>query len=164
MDEKRVTLTHKELKRLKVLQEIEAGRMTGEEAAEALELSERQVKRLKKAYQENGAAGLVHGNRGKASTRRTPEAIRKQVVALAKEEYKDYNDQHFTEELEERYGIVLSRSTVRRIRRGIGQGSPPWRSGARPSTVPGESGDRWRACCCRRMAATTTGWRAVDRA
>ena len=124
MDEKRVTLTIKELKRLKVVQEIEAGRMTTGEGAEALELSVRQVRRLKKAYREKGAAGLAHGNRGKASTRRTPEAIRKRVVVLASKEYKDYNDQHFTEELEERHGIRLSRSTVRRIRRAAGQGSP----------------------------------------
>ena len=124
MDEKRVTLTIKELKRLKVLQEIAAGRMTTSEGAEALELSVRQVRRLKKAYRERGAEGLVHGNRGKASTQRTPEAIGKRVVELANKEYKDYNDQHFTEELEERHGIRLSRSTVRRIRRAAGLGSP----------------------------------------
>jgi transposase len=124
MNEKRVTLTINELKRLKVVQEMEAGRMTASEGAEALELSVRQVRRLKRAYREKGAAGLVHGNRGKASTRRTPDAIRQRVVALASKEYKDYNDQHFTEELEERHGIRLSRSTVRRIRRAVGQGSP----------------------------------------
>jgi hypothetical protein len=38
--------------------------------------------------------------------------------------YHDYNDQHFTEELAERHEIVLSRSTVRRIRRGAGYPSP----------------------------------------
>jgi transposase len=124
MDEKRVTMTITELKRLKVVQEIEAGQMTASEGAEALELSVRQVRRLKRAYGEKGAAGLAHGNRGKASARRTPEGIRKRVEALANKEYKDYNDQHFTEELEERYGIKLSRSTVRRIRRAAGQGSP----------------------------------------
>jgi transposase len=124
MDEKRVTLTIKELKRLKVMQEMEAGRMTASEAAGSLELSVRQVRRLMAAYRERGAEGLAHGNRGKASTRRTPEAIRKRVVVLASKEYKDYNDQHFTEELEERHGVRLSRSTVRRIRRAAGQGSP----------------------------------------
>jgi transposase len=124
MNEKRVTLTIKELKRLKVLQEMEGGRMTAGEGAEALDLSVRQVRRLKKAHREKGAAGLAHGNRGKSSPRRTPEAIRKRVVALATSEYKDYNDQHFTEELEEQHAIRLSRSTVRRIRRAAGQGSP----------------------------------------
>ena len=119
-----VTLNRKEQKRLKVLNEVEAGRMTTRQAAELLGLSVRQVKRLKKAYREKGAAGLAHGNRGQASARRTPEKVRQQVVELAKKEYKDYNDQHFTEELEEREGIRLSRSTVRRIRRAAGLGSP----------------------------------------
>lgn len=105
--------------------------MTASQGAEALELSVRQVRRLKKAYREQGAAGLAHGNRGRASTRRTPEATRKQVVELAKKEYQDYNDQHFTEELEERYGIRLSRSTVRRIRRAAGEGSPRKRRAAK---------------------------------
>jgi transposase len=124
MNKKRVTLTIKELKRLKVVEEMAAGRMTASQGAQALELSVRQVRRLKKAYREQGAAGLAHGNRGRASTRRTPEAMRKRVVELVKKEYQDYNDQHFTEELEERYGIRLSRSTVRRIRRAAGEGSP----------------------------------------
>jgi transposase len=124
MDEKRVTLTIKELKRLKVLQEMEAGRMTASEGAGALELSVRQVRRLMAAYGERGAEGLAHGNRGKSSLRRTPEGVRKRVLALATSEYKDYNDQHFTEELEERHGVRLSRSTVRRIRRAAGLGSP----------------------------------------
>jgi transposase len=129
MDEKRVTLSNKEIKRLEVMQLLEAMQVTGTEAAQVLGLSERQVWRLKKAYQEHGAEGLAHGNRGKASTRRTPEAIRQRVVELAKQEYKDYNDQHFTEELEDREGIRLSRSTVRRIRRAAGQGSPRKRRG-----------------------------------
>jgi predicted DNA-binding protein (UPF0251 family) len=124
MDEKRVTLSNKEIKRLEVMQMLEARQMTGAEAAQVLELSERQVWRIKKAYRKKGAVGLVHGNRGKVSARRTPEAIRKQVTELANKEYRDYNDQHFTEELEERYAIRLSRSTVRRIRRAAGLGSP----------------------------------------
>jgi transposase len=65
----KVTLTLKEQKRLKVLNEVEAGRMTMGEAAELLGVSERQVYRLKKAYREKEAAGLAHGNRGKPSPR-----------------------------------------------------------------------------------------------
>ena len=36
------------------------------EAAEAMELSERQIKRLKKAFKEKGADALVHKNIGRA--------------------------------------------------------------------------------------------------
>lgn len=124
-----VTLNIKEQKRLRVLNEVEARRMTIQEAAKMLGLSERQVKRLKKAYREKGAARLAHGNRGKGSKRRTPEATRQRVVELAKEEYSDYNDQQFSEKLAEKHGIMLSQGTVRSLRREAGLGSPrKWRA------------------------------------
>jgi hypothetical protein len=51
--------------------------------------------------------------------------VRQEILRLAKETYRDYNDSHFTEELAEQLEpIVVSRSTVRRIRRAAGQGSP----------------------------------------
>lgn len=60
-----VTLNVKEQKRLMVLNEILAGRLTGQEAAEVLGLSLRHSRRLIAAYRQEGAAVLAHGNRGK---------------------------------------------------------------------------------------------------
>ncbi len=79
-----VTLNLKEQKRLLVLNEILAGRLTGQEAAEVLGLSLRHTRRLIAAYRQEGAAVLAHGNRGKRSHRRTPEHVEEKVVALAK--------------------------------------------------------------------------------
>jgi transposase len=121
---KRVTLTVEEQKRLKVITEIEAGRMTGREAAEMVGLSLRQVRRLIAAYRKEGAAGLAHGNRGRPSPRRTPEEVRRYILKLARGTYHDYNDTHFAEKLGEQHDLYVSRSTVRRLRRSIGQGSP----------------------------------------
>ena len=121
---KKVTLNIKEQKRLKVLNEVNAGNMTGQQAADLLGLSLRHVRRLMARYRQQGAAALAHGNRGRASPRRVPEAVRGKVVELAKTTYHDYNDQHFTEELAEHHGIVLSRPTVYRIRRNAGLASP----------------------------------------
>ena len=56
----KVTLNVKEQKRLLVLNEILAGRMTGQEAAEVLGLSLRHTRRLIAAYQKEGAAVLAH--------------------------------------------------------------------------------------------------------
>ena len=92
--------------------------------AEVLGLSLRHTRRLIAAYRQEGAAVLAHGNRGKRSPRRTPEQIEEKVVALAKGLYHDYNNCHFAEELEERYGITVSSSTVRRIRQRQGLPSP----------------------------------------
>lgn len=121
---KTVTLTMKEQKKLRVVTEIEAGRLTGPEAARVLGISLRQVRRIVAAFRKEGAAGLAHGNRGRVSERRIPAATRQRIVELARSKYQDYNDTHFTEKLEEVHGIVVSRSTVRRERRAIGQGSP----------------------------------------
>ena len=123
MNEK-VTLNRKEQKRLKVLNEVIVGHMTGQQASVMLDLTLRHVRRMLARYRQEGIAALSHGNRGRASPRRVPSDIREKVIKLAKKPYYDYNDQHFTEELAERHGIWLSRSTVRRIRRGAGLTSP----------------------------------------
>ncbi len=120
----RVTLTTKELKRVQVLQGVQERRIKGVEAAQLLELSLRQVWRLAKTYREKGAVGVVHGNRGRTSPRRVSDTVRTRLLELARTVYQDYNDQHLTEKLAEDHGIDLSRSTVRRIRRAAGLGSP----------------------------------------
>lgn len=122
--EPRVTLNMKEIKRLYVMQQIVDQQLTGAQAAQLLGLSLRQIRRLIAKYREQGAPGLVHGNRGKAPNNRLAEALRAQIWELAKEPFKDYNDSHFTEELAEKYGLKASRSTVRRIRREHHQPTP----------------------------------------
>jgi transposase len=119
-----VILSMKEQKRLQVISELDAGRVTGREAAELMGISLRQARRLLAAYRQKGVEAVVHGNRGRAPATRTPEVIRDKVLTLARTRYQDYNDQHFTEELAEQHSIVLSRSTVRRIRRQAELDSP----------------------------------------
>ena len=58
----KVTLNVKEQKRLLVLNEMLAGRMTGQEAAELLGLSLRQTRRLMAAYRQEGAAAYSGQN------------------------------------------------------------------------------------------------------
>lgn len=120
----KVTLNKKEEKRLLVMNEMLAGRVTGQEAADVLGLSLRQTRRLLAAYRRKGAVALMHGNRGRRAVNKLEEAVEAAILGLARGEYVDYNDSHFTEELAERHGIVVSRPTVRRIRRQHGLASP----------------------------------------
>jgi transposase len=120
----KVTLNNKEQKRLMVLNEVLAGRLTGEEAAQMLGLSLRQTRRLLAAYRREGAVGLAHGNRGREPVNKVDPTVVKAVIDLAGGEYLDYNDSHFREDLAERHGITLSVPTVRRLRREAGLGSP----------------------------------------
>jgi transposase len=120
----RVTFSMNEIKRVYVLQQVQDHQLTGRQAAERLGISLRQVRRLIAKYRELGAPGLVHGNRGRAPHNSLDKTLRARIRELAQEDYKDYNDSHFTEELAEQHGLVVSRSSVRRIRRDAGQKSP----------------------------------------
>ena len=120
----KVTLNNKEQKRLLVLNEVLAGRMTGQDAAEMLGLSLRHTRRLIAGYRQSGAAALAHGNRGRPPANKLDDKMAEEIVRLARGEYLDYNDTHFTEELAERHDIMVSSPTVRRLRRAHGLASP----------------------------------------
>ena len=80
------TLTMKEEKRLEVIQRVYRSELTMEKAALVLGISERQGYRVKARVSEDGAKGVVHGNRGRACKRKLKEKIVKQIVELAKGE------------------------------------------------------------------------------
>src|SRR3990172_9206677 len=119
-----VTLNREEQRRLMVLNEGGRGRLGGRQAAEVLNLSLRQLRRLLAAYRKEGAQALAHGNRRRKPQHALDEGVKEQVLALANSTYAGCNTQHFTELLAERESISLSRSTVRRILLKAGMRSP----------------------------------------
>jgi transposase len=123
--ENKVTLTMKELHKLKMIVDYEAGKVHVERAADLLGLSKRQFRRLVAAYRKRGVAALAHGNRGRSPVNRLSEQVRQEILRLVKETYRDYNDCHLSEELAERpEPILVSRSSLWRIRRENGLSSP----------------------------------------
>ncbi len=78
-----------EQKRLLVLNRMERGEMTALDAAGALAVSVRQVRRLVATYRTDGASALAHGNRGRTPRRATPEEVRQQVLTVATTTYAD---------------------------------------------------------------------------
>lgn len=124
MQEDVIAVRGREEKRGLALNRVLAGDWTMGEAAAALGLSVRQVRRLKGAYEQEGIRALVHGNRGRSSPRALPLETRERVVELARGIYAGCNDQHFTELLADREGVLLSRESVRRILRAAGIRSP----------------------------------------
>ena len=120
MEHKGLYVSQKDIRRYELLQKVVEGKLTLAVAAPALGVSYRQAKRLKAKVNANGLRGLCHGNRGRPPANKAEEAFRRRVLKLSKVCYFDFNDRHFTEMLEQREGIVLSRETVRRWRRGAG--------------------------------------------
>lgn len=99
------------------------GRIGLKEAASIMGISERQAWRILKAYREQGASALTHGNRRRRPPNAIPEEQKQEVIHLARTIYAGLNHTHFSEILSEREGIVLSRSTVRNILVGNGLNS-----------------------------------------
>ncbi len=108
-------MNQNEQTRLKVLNSVMVGQLPVAQAAELLGVSERHVWRVLAAYRREGAAALVHGNRGRRPANATSEAAIADVLRLATTRYSGTNHTHLSELLMEREGIALSRSTVRRI-------------------------------------------------
>ena len=117
-------LTPDEGRKLHVLTLLEGKRISVGQAAEALGVTPRQVRRLRVALRREGPAGLIHGNRGRRSARRLPDALRRQIVALARGRYAGLNDHHLTEKLITVEGLAVSRATVQRVLRAAGLTSP----------------------------------------
>lgn len=124
MDTSLVTLDPDEQRRLYVLTELLAGRLTTIEAALSLDISIRHLKRLKARYRREGVAGLTHGNRGRRPWHALDPAVAARVVELARTRYAGLNHSHLTDLLAEREGISLERSTVRRLLVRAGLRSP----------------------------------------
>jgi transposase len=122
-----LTLSKREQVRLRILNEVEGGRMKMGDAAGMMALSPRQVRRLRRAYRIEGAAGLAHGNRGRRPQNAVAADVAERVVVLAEGRFRGVNQQHMTELLEEEEQIHLSRSTVRRVLLRVGIRSPQTR-------------------------------------
>jgi transposase len=114
------TLSRRELHRPGLLKALCAGRVTTRQVANALQLSLRQTRRLRRRFESGGAAGLVHRSRGRPSLRRLDTDTRAVITELMTTRYVGFNDCHLTEKLREEHGVLVSRESVRRLRREVG--------------------------------------------
>lgn len=113
-------LTMKEKQRITIVQQVLNGRLTLEEGEKLLCCSERTMFRLCSRLSAFGLQGLVHGNKGKASTRKTDPDVVERVLSAARGNYAGINDTHLSELLLEREGIDVGRETLRGILRTAG--------------------------------------------
>lgn len=120
MEEGNIVMSREECKRVRVMENVMAGRITLSAATEFLEVCYRQAKRIKHRYQDLGIAGIVHGNRGRKPSNAIDKKTRDTVVALHQRTYFDSNDTHYTELLLEREALHISRESVRKFLRDAG--------------------------------------------
>jgi transposase len=115
MEESGTTLNRRDRRRLSVVRKVQSGQLTVKEAAEALELSERQMWRIMAAYRERAAASVPHGNRGRTPSHALREEVRRKVTDLATSRYAGCTHRELQDLLRTHEGISISRSSVRNI-------------------------------------------------
>ena len=106
-------MSNRELDRLQVLVRLSERRLTQREAARVLGITERQLRRLWRAYRERGPAALASQQRGRRSNRRLPESLRAEAIALVRERYSDFGPTFAHEKLTEVHGLRVGVSTLR---------------------------------------------------
>lgn len=118
-------LKQKDLKRATLIEACIKGQCTVKQVANALGLSERRVKQIKKEVKENGVKSIQHGNRGRKPKNTISDETRKKILELRSSyEYEISNFKHFQELLKERENIDISYSALYNILRNAGIKSP----------------------------------------
>jgi len=111
--EDRVTMSAKELRRVHVIRQVVDQQMTQVHAGALLGLTARQVRRLVRRVEQEGAQGLVHRGRGQPSNRRIPATVKATGLKLYATRYGDFGPTLAAEKLAERHGITISDETLR---------------------------------------------------
>jgi len=119
-----VTMSQKEFQRVKVIENAAGGRLSVCEASRLLQLSERQVQRLKRRYRPDSVGWVQHGNRGRAMPWAVSLPQKQLILSLARGKYQGFNDSHLAEKLHSEENLTVSRETVRRILRAAKLASP----------------------------------------
>nr|WP_284504603.1 ISNCY family transposase [Caballeronia sp. ATUFL_M1_KS5A] len=110
-----ITMTMREVDRLKVVEAVVDGRLMTWRAAERLGMSRRQVERLANRYRAEGDAGLISKRRHRPSNHQLPDDTLCRALALIHERYADFGPTLACEKLRECHGLTLSKETVRHL-------------------------------------------------
>jgi hypothetical protein len=110
-----LSMSPRELSRAEVMQQLKAQRITQRQAADQLGLSERQVKRLWRAYRAGGAKALLSRRRGRPSNHQLDPATQAAALGLLEDRYADFGPTLAHEKLTEIHRLVLSVETVRKL-------------------------------------------------
>ncbi len=88
-----------------VLSRWERRELSAMEAGELLGFSERQFRRYRRRYEEEGLAGLIDKRLGRASARRVPVDEIAWMLDEYRSQYLGWNVKHFHEQLQKRHGF-----------------------------------------------------------
>ena len=108
---------HAEVRMARIVEAVglyRTGKVTCEDAADWLGMSERHFRRLRDRYEAEGAEGIIDRRRGRASGRRAPVDQVEWVIDQFMTRYFDFTVKHFHEEIAKR-GFVYSYSWTKMV-------------------------------------------------
>lgn len=108
-------MTMRELDRLKIIQDVRDGRLKPWRAAQRLELTTRQIRRLVARLREHGPEGLVSRKRSRPSNNRLDARTVDRALSIVRERYADFGPTLACEKLRECHGIRLAKETLRKL-------------------------------------------------
>lgn len=119
-----ITMSNREIDRLKVIQNTIDGKFTRAEAAQILGISVRQVRRLCRKVEKEGNRGIIHGLKGLPSNHQLPAGRIDDALEKVKSFYPDFGPTFANEKLFENHGVRISVNTLRKVMIGEGLYQP----------------------------------------
>ncbi len=113
-------MSEQEITRTEIIEKILAKRLSLKAGAELLNLSTRQLIRLKQKYVTFGATALISKRRGKPSNRQYSESYKQKILAIIQENYHDFGPTFAGEKLLECHKLTISKETLRKWMMEIG--------------------------------------------
>ena len=113
--DKLLPMSSKEINRLAIMQKLSERSLSQKEAGRILGLSTRQIKRLLKAYRQDGAAGLISKHRGRKGNNCLAENVTGAALDLLKSKYRGFGPTLAHEKLVEQEQLQVSVESVRKL-------------------------------------------------
>lgn len=108
-----ITMKQEELRRLHIIRQVLDNKLKQVEAADKINLSYRQTKRITKRVKEEGDKGIIHRLRGRPSHNKIGDKVKNKVISLCRDKYKGFGPTLAAEKLFEIEKIKLSDETLR---------------------------------------------------
>ena len=108
-------MTYQEVDRVCIFKKVADKHISLVKTSIKLSLSHPQVKRLYRRFKQEGPRGLISKKRGRPSSNRMNEAIRKKAIELIRCYYADYGLTLAREKLTEKHGLKMGKETLRQL-------------------------------------------------
>jgi transposase len=122
--ERRVAREARAMTRKEVIVRAIEGKLKWYQAAEICGVSDRQMRRLKQAWEEKGYDGLVDGRSGRPRRKRIAVGTIEELCRLRRERYAEFSVKHFWEKATEEHGLRIGYTWAKLVLQAAGLAEP----------------------------------------